>query len=312
MGQSTDETLPPELRDRLDLLLQESGNDPLELRAGLERWFDEAMGRLSDAYRKQAVSMLGLIGFALAVATNASVPDVASRLWNASVTRAAVVAAAQNAAQGKGAETVAEVARTTDRLAELAVPLGWVGGAPTGFGWWAGHLLGWGLTAVLVMVGAPFWFELLGRLVTFRVGGSGGQPPRADQDPAAATPRVMARDLNPAAAPDAPVPESPLLAHVRGRGVPLGALTPLGGPAGVGNPQGGDTRPRLSIHALPDVRLSRRHRRGARARDSTVIVTERPRAASSPRSSGGRPRPARRRRPCARRWCRCHPPSATR
>ncbi len=215
VGQSTDETLPPELRHRLALLLQESGNDPLELRAGLERWFDEAMGRLSDAYRKQAVSMLGLIGFALAVATNASVPDVVSRLWNASVTRAAVVAASTNAAQGKSAETVAEVARTTDRLAELAVPLGWVGGAPSGFGWWAGHLLGWGLTAVLVMVGAPFWFELLGRLVTFRVGGSGGQPPRADQDPAAATPRVLARDLNPAAAPDAPVPESPLLAHVR-------------------------------------------------------------------------------------------------
>ncbi|MEP6630586.1 MAG: hypothetical protein ABJA89_08950 [Lapillicoccus sp.] len=215
VGRSTDETLPPELRDRLDLLLQESGNDPLELRAGLERWFDEAMGRLSDAYRKQAVSMLGLIGFALAVATNASVPDVAARLWNASVTRAAVVAAAQNAAQGKSAETVAEVAHTTDRLAELAVPLGWVGGAPTGVGWWAGHLLGWGLTAVLVMVGAPFWFELLGRLVTFRVGGSGGQPPRADRDPAAATPRVLTRDGNPAAAPDAPVPESPLLAHVR-------------------------------------------------------------------------------------------------
>jgi hypothetical protein len=48
------------------------------------------------------------------------------------------------------------------------------------------------------MVGAPFWFELLERLVSFRSGGSGGQPARADQDPAAATPRVLARDQNPA------------------------------------------------------------------------------------------------------------------
>lgn len=197
VGQSADETLPPELRERLDLLLQENGDDALELRAGLERWFDEAMGRLSDAYRRQAVSMLGVIGFVLAVATNASVPDVTARLWNASVTRAAVVAAAQNAAQGRGADTLTDVARTTDRLAELAIPLGWVGGVPGGVGWWLGHLLGWGLTAVLVMVGAPFWFELLGRLITFRVGGSGGPPPRAAQDPAAATPRLLLRDANP-------------------------------------------------------------------------------------------------------------------
>ncbi len=251
VGRSSDATLPPELRERLDTLLQESGNDSLELRAGLERWFDEAMGRLSDAYKRQATYMLGLIGFALAVLTNASVPDVTARLWNASVTRATVVAAAQNAAQGKGVETLTEVARTTDQLAELAIPLGWVGGVPGGFGWWLGHLLGWALTAVLVMVGAPFWFELLGRLITFRVGGSGGQPPRADQDPAAATPRVLARDANPAfiesvvravrpgggaggaggGAPGADpeveisIPESPLITNVR-RAVEGSAATP--------------------------------------------------------------------------------------
>lgn len=228
VGRSTDETLPPELRERLDLLLQESGDDTLELRAGLERWFDEAMGRLSDTYRKQATFMLGLIGLMLSVVVNASLPDVVGRLWNASVTRAAVVAAAQNAAQGKGVETLTEVARTTDRLAELSIPLGWAGGVPGGAGWWLGHLFGWALTAVLVMVGAPFWFELLGRLITFRVGGSGGQPPRAALDPAAATPRVLAREANPAFAQAAggqtqgvrpgsgpTVPESPLIANVR-------------------------------------------------------------------------------------------------
>ena len=228
VGQSVDATLPPELRERLDLLLQESGDDSLELRAGLERWFDEAMGRLSDTYKKQAAFMLGLIGLVLAVVVNASLPDVAARLWNASVTRAAVVAAAQNAAQGKGVETLTEVARTTDQLAELSIPLGWAVGGPGGAGWWVSHLFGWALTAVLVMVGAPFWFDLLGRLITFRVGGSGGQPPRADQDPAAATPRVLARDANPAFAQivgsvspgvrpggAAAPPESPLIANVR-------------------------------------------------------------------------------------------------
>jgi hypothetical protein len=95
--------------------------------------------------------------------------------------------------------------------------------SPDGFGWWFGHLLGWGLTAVLVMVGAPFWFELLERLITFKSGASGGQPARADQDPAAATPRVLARDQNPslgaAGPPGAPgqalAPESELMRNIK-------------------------------------------------------------------------------------------------
>jgi hypothetical protein len=73
------------------------------------------------------------------------------------------------------------------------------------------------------MVGAPFWFELLERLITFKSGGSGGQPARADQDPAAATPRVLARDQNPslgaAGAPgvpgQGPAPESELMRNIQ-------------------------------------------------------------------------------------------------
>jgi hypothetical protein len=126
---------------------------------------------------------------------------------------------------------------------------------PDGFGWWAGHLLGWALTAVLVMVGAPFWFELLERLITFKSGGSGGQPARADQDPAAATPRVLARDANPAyiasalrvvgaaGSPGSPgtpgevevsVPESELLQNIKraiDRSAP-GAVTPAASASG--------------------------------------------------------------------------------
>ena len=197
-GSTPDAVLPGQLRERLQALLQESSNDALELRAGLERWFDEAMGRLSDAYKRMATLWLGVIGFVLAVVVNAATPDVVARLWTAPVTREAVVSAAQNVDQGGNASLLRDVAGITNTLTEVSIPVGWAGVAPSGFGWWLGHVLGWALTAVLVMVGAPFWFELLERLVSFRSGGSGGQPARADQDPAAATPRVLARDQNPA------------------------------------------------------------------------------------------------------------------
>lgn len=197
-GTTPDAVLPSQLRERLKALLEESSNDVLELRAGLERWFDEAMGRLSDSYKRQATLWLGVLGFVLAVVVNAATPDVVARLWTAPVTREAVVSAAQNVGQDGNASLLRDVAGITNGLAEVAIPVGWMGVSPSGFGWWAGHVLGWGLTAVLVMVGAPFWFELLERLVTFKSGGTGGQPARADQDPAAATPRVLARDQNPA------------------------------------------------------------------------------------------------------------------
>ncbi|MDQ6716607.1 MAG: hypothetical protein M3Z83_10910, partial [Actinomycetota bacterium] len=142
-GESAERVLPRQLNDRIATLLQEAGNDVLELRAGLERWFDEAMGRLSDAYKRQASFALGILGFVLAVATNASTPDVVARLWTAPVTRESVISAAQNVGQGRDASALADVARTTDALAQLSIPVGWSGGTPGGFGWWFGHLLGW-------------------------------------------------------------------------------------------------------------------------------------------------------------------------
>ncbi len=254
-GSSPDAVLPGQLRDRLLTLLQESSNDALELRAGLERWFDEAMGRLSDSYKRQATLWLGALGFVLAVVVNAATPDVVARLWTAPVTREAVVSAAQNVGQTGNASLLRDVAGITNTLTEVSIPVGWMGVGPDGFGWWVGHVLGWGLTAVLVMVGAPFWFELLERLITFKSGGSGGQPARADQDPAAATPRVLARDANPAyiasalrvvgaaGAPGSPgtpgevevsVPESELLKNIKRaieRSAP-GAATLASSPSG--------------------------------------------------------------------------------
>jgi hypothetical protein len=126
-GSSPDAVLPGQLRDRLQTLLQESSNDSLELRAGLERWFDEAMGRLSDSYKRQATLWLGALGFVLAVVVNAATPDVVARLWTAPVTREAVVSAAQNVGQTGNAPLLRDVAGITNTLTEVSIPVGWMG-----------------------------------------------------------------------------------------------------------------------------------------------------------------------------------------
>jgi hypothetical protein len=69
-------------------------------------------------------------------------------------------------------------------LRSLALPLGWRDTADPedrrepapyvdGLGAVVGsHLLGWLLTAMAVSLGAPFWFDLLNKLVSVRVSGN--------------------------------------------------------------------------------------------------------------------------------------------
>src|SRR5262249_54559986 len=59
------------------------------------RWFDQAMDRAGGWYKRQAQALSIAIGFVVAVAANADVLHVASRLWNDASLRASVTAAAE-------------------------------------------------------------------------------------------------------------------------------------------------------------------------------------------------------------------------
>jgi hypothetical protein len=77
----------------------------------------------------------------------------------------------------------------------LGLPVGWDAAAKsewtdwyTPWKWaWSqyGTALGWALTALLVMLGAPFWFDVLTKLASLR--STGNKPPSAGNDPASAT-----------------------------------------------------------------------------------------------------------------------------
>ena len=80
------------------------------------------------------------------------------------------------------AETIEEVADAADQLTELGLPIGWSDQQRDGV-WWLLHILGWILTAALISVGAPFWFDLLSRLTAVR----SPRPALAAEDPTSAT-----------------------------------------------------------------------------------------------------------------------------
>lgn len=77
-----------------------------------------------------------------------------------------------------------QVAEATDKLTTLNLPIGWdQTHRPVGVKSWFLHLVGWLVTAALVGMGAPFWFDVLGRLVAIR----SPRPARAADDDTSAT-----------------------------------------------------------------------------------------------------------------------------
>jgi hypothetical protein len=189
----TADEIPAGLKARMTQIHKDVGDDLLRFKAGLESWFDETMAALESQYKKWATTWLFFAGLGLGVIVNASAIDVARDLWNDEATRAAVVAAAESTArEGQDATVIEDVARSTDALEELGLPVGWSEPIPSPSNdpaWWVRHLVGWLLTGALLMLGAPFWFDLLGRLVSLR--NAGKTPEVAQKDNASATAGVI-------------------------------------------------------------------------------------------------------------------------
>ncbi|WP_460627766.1 hypothetical protein [Intrasporangium mesophilum] len=206
-GQPASASWPKNLEDRLKVMVAEGRDDLLEVKAGLEGWFDEAMGRAEGSYKRWATLVLFCIGFVLAGVGNVSAIGAAQGLWSDPVARSAVTQAAENyvadASTKPTQESVDSVDEATKLVARIGFPVGWDTKAtavwvetstPKIFNSWSETgaqlwmVMGWTLTALLVMLGGPFWFDLLTRLVAMR--GSGAKPEPAAKDEGSATSRV--------------------------------------------------------------------------------------------------------------------------
>lgn len=203
---NTNATVKGLLQDALD----EARNNVDKLRRALERSFDEAMERVSGWYKRRVQLLLFVIALALVGAINADSFVIAQRLWKDEALRTAVVAQATNTVNDKTAECAktdgsgnatkpspAEVAaKCLDQVKQLGIPLGW-SRATSPSGWdILGKVAGLLVTAFAVMLGAPFWFDLLGKVARLR--GAGATP----TTPTTQTPA-------PAPAPGGPADTSP-------------------------------------------------------------------------------------------------------
>jgi hypothetical protein len=145
--------------------------------ANIEAWYDSAMDRVSGWYKRSTQKILLFIGLGVAIGLNINTITLVHFLYHDDAARSTLVARAEAAA----ADTTfnqASYAQARAALDSLPLPIGWKNGinaasrpdAPNA-GVWFGVMtapIGWLMTALAAMLGAPFWFDLLNKVMVIR------------------------------------------------------------------------------------------------------------------------------------------------
>lgn len=162
------------LKDIIGAILDDGQGTVDDLRCRLSAWFDEGMNRVSGWYKRQAKILIFAIAAALTIATNASSIHIAEELWRNDALRTQIAAQAEAAAnQNHPSALDADDYKTFE-----ALPIGWdnvAGGWHDTFK----RTVGWLITTAAISLGAPFWFDLLGKVANLRGSGAEAQRPKA-------------------------------------------------------------------------------------------------------------------------------------
>ena len=158
------------LREILMTLANDGEKTVSVLKNKLADWLDEGMARVAGWYKRQAKIFIFAIAFAITLATNASTLHIAEELWQNDALRTQIAAQAQTAVQTGDTSVLKD-----SNFETLAVfPIGW-SSVPSDCLEWLKTLLGWIITTAAVSLGAPFWFDLLGKVANLRGSGSQAQ-----------------------------------------------------------------------------------------------------------------------------------------
>jgi hypothetical protein len=157
-----------------------------EIRKEVEAAFDEVMDRCSGWYKRRAQKFLLLYAAVLAVGLNIDTFHVATRLAKDDALRAAVVQRAAQATERPltpGAD-IGTVAEKVDDVKRLGLPVGWAKvNQPSDFWSWVGRPFGWLATILALSLGAPFWFDVLGKFSRLRNSGNREGTEKTDRAP---------------------------------------------------------------------------------------------------------------------------------
>jgi hypothetical protein len=153
----------------LALLIQKANADPQKELASIEQWFDDTMDRVSGWYRRNVQLIIFILGLIIVVGLNIDTIAIITNLSNDTVIRAGLVSAVQGSA---ASSTHADLPTLQKVFEQIQPVIGWsTSSLPTNWSSWILKIVGLLATTFAVSLGAPFWFDLLNKFVSFRSSG---------------------------------------------------------------------------------------------------------------------------------------------
>jgi hypothetical protein len=205
--------LPPAASRQLKVLYELSNGDATEFHARVGEWYDQTMDRATGWYKRSVSRQTYVMAVLFVIVFNLDSVQLFNRLWSDSAFREAAVEQARARIVATGTAEVPVMEYTggsdptagtpvltgsvslTDSEKQLLTSLsGWdedrqrlrtarvVEGNTTGvtLGWILGaavrHSIGWLVTIFAISLGAPFWFDLLNRIMNLRSAGKVPDP----------------------------------------------------------------------------------------------------------------------------------------
>lgn len=179
-----------QVKTTLVALIDDAEGDLKKARENVERWYDDAMDRVSGWYKKKTQVFILVWALAVTLSVNADTVLIANTLAHDATLRTSLVAMAEITAKeplpqdAKG--TTERVQQMSSEIKKLGLPIGWSlepkdpKSLPSDVGGWALKIIGLSLTAIAVSLGAPFWFDVLNKLINIR--SAGKKPERSHQE----------------------------------------------------------------------------------------------------------------------------------
>jgi hypothetical protein len=166
----------PQIQQFLTGVIDRSYGDAEKIKTELSSWFDLSMDRVSGVYKRWTQVIGFIAALVLAAGFNIDAVSAAKALWMQPAVAAKISADK-------------DIPTAVDAMKQLTsiLPIGW----PNGIGYraetdaakkpilfscqdWGLALIGWLITALSTLFGAPFWFDLLQTVI--RLKGSGPSP----------------------------------------------------------------------------------------------------------------------------------------
>lgn len=167
-----------DLRRSLLVLVDNADQRIDAIQGAVADWFDGTMDRASEWYKTRSHWVLLVLALLVSVGLNADTLEVANSLWRDSGLRDGIVAAADSyvaAFDGQGttpqeqaeANPAQALGQVTQALSSFKLTLGWTT-FPSTVGGWFFKVVGLLLTTLAVSLGAPFWFDVVNKVILMR------------------------------------------------------------------------------------------------------------------------------------------------